>query len=180
MKKTKTTIGILAVVSTVALATVAFAHAGYGRHMGGYGGYMIGRADCDGPAMVGPGDDYNPRGRGYGAGYGRNQKGGAWFGMSAEDQAKLQAERDKFRSETKALRDAIDQKQLNLRQEMQNDEPDTTKAMQLQKELSQLRGEFDQKAIAHRIEMRKLLPEGFEGPGFGRGGYGRGYGGYCR
>ena len=180
MKKTTTTIGILAVVSTVALATVAFAHGGYGRHMGGYGGYMMGQGDCDRPAMMGPDDDDAGRARGYGAGYGRNQKGGAWSGLSEEDQAKLQDARDKFRSQTKALRDAIDQKQLNLRQEMQNDEPDTTKAIQLQKELSQLRGEFDQKAIAHRIEMRKLLPEGFEGPAFGRGGYGRGYGGNCR
>ena len=173
MKTTKTTIGILAVAAMVALATVAFAHGGYERHMGGYGGYMMGQQGCDGS---GPGKSEGCDG----AGYGRNQEGGAWAGLSAADSAKFREARDKFRSETKGLRDAIDQKQLNLEQEMRNDQPDTAKAIQLQKELSQLRGEFDQKAFAHRLEMRKLLPEGFDGAGVGRRGYGRGFGGHCR
>jgi Spy/CpxP family protein refolding chaperone len=180
MTKTKTTIGILTVVSMVALAAVAFAQGGYGRHMGAYGDRSGTSWDCDGPRMGGTQDGRGENGTGYGRGHGRNRQNNVWAGLSEEDAAKLKAARDQFRSNTKALRDTIERKQLDLRQEMRNDDPDTEKAVSLQKEVSQLRAEFDQKAFAHRLEMRKLLPEDFEGQGFGRKGFGRGYGKQCR
>lgn len=154
-------------------AAVAFAHGGpwgydgYGGHMRGYGGHMMG----PGYHMM---DDYGygPHMRGYGPGYGRN--------LSEEDAAKLEQAREKFFNETQNLREQLNEKELALRNELNKQNPDKGKLTQLQKELSNLQSQFDQKRIEHRLEVRNILPEG----AVGRGGYGRGYGrgfggGYC-
>ena len=153
MKKTKAIVGILAITSIFTIAAVAFAHGGYGRQ-GGYGGHMM--------------DD----GRGYGhhmRGYGGGQD------LSEEEAAKLNAARDKFFGETRELRGKINEKQIAMRNEMVKENPDQGTVVDLQKELSELQVEFDQKAVIHRLEMRKLMPEKFMGRGYGRGA-GRGQG----
>lgn len=180
MKNTGITIGTLVIVSILALAAVAFAHGGYGRHMGRYGGYGMEYGGCGGPALDGPGYNCEGRGMGYGPGFGRNQKGGDWKGLSQEDAAALEAARERFRSETRELRGTIEQKQLDLRKEMVKDTIDTAKATSIQKELSQLEAQFEQKAFAHRLEMRQLLPKDADGRKFGRSGYGRGNGRRCQ
>jgi len=176
MKTTRTTKSIvIAAVVLIAGATLAFAHGGWdndnygnGRHMGGnyggmmgpgYRGYMMGPGY--GGHMMGPG-----WGRGYGPGYGN---------LTDEQAAKIDAARDKFYDETRSLRRDIDDKAYELGKEMDKENPDTNKVGELQKQLSKLRAEFDQKAVQHRLEMRKLLPE--ESRVQGRGYYGRG--GYC-
>jgi zinc resistance-associated protein len=165
MKTTRTTKAIL-VISVILLAgaTFAYAHDGYGpgHRRGGYGG-----------SMMGPG--YDGHMMGYGPGRGQ-QRG--WSGLSEEEAAQVEAARDKFHNDTKELRGKIDEKAVQLRNEIVKDEPDSGKAAKLQKELSDLRAQFDQKALAHKLEMRKILPDKFQGRGYGRGG-GRGYGGYC-
>jgi zinc resistance-associated protein len=165
---------IISAVILLSGAALAFAHGGYGRgydgdghgyggHMRGWGGgHMMGYGQ--GPMMRG--DGYGPHMRGYG--YGN--------ALSREDADKLDAAREKFFDETKALREQIEEKRIDLGQEMRKEEPDAAKAATLQKELSKLETEFDQKALAHRLEMRRLLPENFEGRGYGRG---PGYGGRC-
>jgi Spy/CpxP family protein refolding chaperone len=166
MKTTRTTKTIL-VISVILLAGAAFAYA----HDGGYGaGYH--RKGYGGP-MMGPG--YHGHMKGHGPGWGW-QRG--WSGLSEKEAAEVEAAREKFHNDTKELRGQIDEKVVQLRNEMVKDEPDSGKAAKLQKELSDLRAQFDQKALTHRLEMRKLLPDKFQGRGFGRGG-GRGYGGYC-
>jgi Spy/CpxP family protein refolding chaperone len=130
--------------------------------------------------MGGPGYDCGGRGMGFGPGYGRNQRDSDWKGLSKEDAAALEAARERFRSETRELRDAIEQKQLDLRKEMVNDTIDTAKATSIQKELSQLKSELEQKAFAHRLEVRQLLPQDVDGREYGRGGFGRGYGRRCQ
>ena len=96
-----------------------------------------------------------------------------------KDAAKLDAAREKFFNETKELRGQIGEKRLALRNEMVKDEPDAGKVADLQKDLSKLQAQFDQKRVRHQLEMRKLMPEDARGRGYGRGpGYGRG-GGYC-
>lgn len=165
MKTTRTTKTILAIsVILLAGAAFAYAHDGYGpgHYRGGYG--------C---AMMGPG--YHGHMKGYGPGLGP-QRG--WDGLSEKEAAEVEAARDKFHNDTKELRGKIDEKAVQLRNEVGKDEPDNGKAAKLQKELSDLRAQFDQKALTHRLEMRKLVPDSFQGRGFGRGG-GRGYGGYC-
>jgi zinc resistance-associated protein len=166
---------LVAAILLIAGVAIAFAHGG----RGGYGGYMGG----SGNHMKGYGghmmDDngYGPHMRGDRRGYGRN--------LSEEDAAKLEQERKQFFEQTRPLREQMDEKAQALRQEMNQENPDKAKLSQLQQELSELRGQFDQKRIEHRLEVRKILPEGAAGPGSGHGrGFGRGAGrgnggGYC-
>ena len=153
-KKMKTTIGVSAVFFILAIAAVAFAHGprGGGRMMG-YGG-----------PMMGSGCGYGPRGW------------GAWGDLSDETRAQIAATREAFHKETRQLRDEIDDARIDLRDEMARENPDEAKVLNLRKRLSELEAEFDQKAVSHRLQMRKLLPEDFRGQGYGRG-YGRGPGG---
>lgn len=173
--KTKTTIFGLATLVTLAIAAIAFAHGGYGSHMRGYGGYMMGPG-YDGH-MMGPGYGGYMMGPGYGGHmmgwdadegpYGRGCD--SWGNLSEEQEAKLRASQDKFYNETRVLRDRIEEKSLALNNEMNKTNPDQAKIFSLQKEISSLRGEFDQKAIAHRMDVRKMLPDDYRGRGYARG-----------
>jgi len=172
MKINKKSIFGLAAVLTLGLATIAFAHGGwgYGSHMGGYGGHMMGPG-YDGGYMMGPG--YGGHMMGWDADDGPYHRGyGDQCNLSDEDAAKLEASRDKFYKDTRKLRDQIEDRELALRSEMDKANPDQAKVYDLQKEVSSLRADFDQKALAHRLEVRKLLPDNFRGSGYG---YGRGY-----
>lgn len=163
---------IIGAVVLLAGAVVAFAHDGRG--WGGWGGPMMGYGSGYGmgPGMMGYGSGYGmgPGMMGYGQGYGRR-----FNNLSDEDQAKLDAARDKFLESTAKLREQIEQKQFALAEQWRKENPDAAKITALQKDLSKLEGEFDVKMVAHRLEMRKLLPENMQR------GYGRGYGGggYC-
>jgi hypothetical protein len=174
MKINQKSIFGMAAVLTLALATVAFAHGnwGYGGHMmgPGYGGeYMM--SPGYGGHMMGPGyrghmmgwnSDDGPYCRGY----------GAWGNLSDEDAAKLNASQEKFYQNTRGLRDQIEEKSLALRDEMDKANPNQVKIFALQKEISSLRSDFDQKALAHQLEVRKMLPEDSRGSGYA---HNRGY-----
>ncbi len=154
---------IISAVLLLAGAAVVFAHGGYGR--GGYGGHMMGYGPGYGmgPGMMGNGPGHRGEDRGYGA------------DLTEEQQAKLDDAREKFFTETEDLRDRIQEKRFALGSEMRKETPDSGKVVDLQKEISKLEGQFDQKAIQHQLEVRKMLPEK------ARRDYGRGYGGggYC-
>lgn len=108
---------------------------------------------------------------GYGPGYGPRMGGYEGRGaLSEEDAAKIDKARNDFYKATRKIRNEIDDADIALRREMDKDQPNEDKMMDLQKQLSRLQAEFDQKALAHRLEMRKLMPEGYRGRGF-RGGY---------
>jgi Spy/CpxP family protein refolding chaperone len=155
MKTNKKMIIGLAAVLTLALAAFAYAHGGYGdgRMMGpGYGGHMMG---------CGPGTGYGPHMRGY----------DNWGNFSEEDAAKIDSAREKFFNSTRDLRRQIDEKQYAIQEELSKDTPDTGKVLELQKTLSALQSDFDQKALAHRMEVGKLVPQGATS-NYYRGGYG--------
>ncbi len=166
-KKMKTTIGVSAALLTLAIAAVAFAHGGmydggYGRHMGGYGGPMMG---YDGHMM------------GYGGpmmGNGPYHRGGDgyWGDLPEETRARIDAARESFYDETRKLRRDIEDANIDLDRELHKDDPDRGKVADLQKKLSGLEAKFDEKAVSHRLEMRKLLPEDYRGQDH----HGRGYG----
>ena len=73
------------------------------------------------------------------------------------------------------------EKERELQNELAKAEPDASKASGLQKEISELQAQLDQKRIDHMVEMRKLAPNA--GKGYVRGGSMMGYGprggGYC-
>lgn len=159
MKRTKATIGLLAFGFIVTIAGVAFAHGGYGRHMEEYGGHMMGPG-YGGGHMMGYGPGYGPHMRGY----------GGWDTLSEEDAAKIEAARDDFYKETRELRGRIDGAWIALRSEMDKDQPNEDKVIQLQRQLSEMQSEFDQKSLAFELKIGKRMPEGYQSRGF-RGGY---------
>jgi Spy/CpxP family protein refolding chaperone len=153
----------IAVLFVAVFAIAATSFAGWGRGGGrGWGG------NCQGQ-----GSGYGPKGYG-GQGYQSN--------LSDEESNKLNQERQAFFEATSDLREQLYQKELELRSELTKPEPDAKKAAGLQKEISGLESDLDQKRLEQRIKMRKDFPQlGFRGQGYGRGrsGMGRGmmYGG---
>jgi Spy/CpxP family protein refolding chaperone len=153
--KTGKILMVMGIVAIFAIAATSFA--GWGR--GGRGGNCWGQ-----------GQGYGSRGYG-GQGYQSN--------LSEEETTKLSQERQAFFEATSDLREKRYQKELELRSELAKPEPDAKKAAGLQKEISNLESELDQKRLDHRIKMRKNFPQfGLRGQGYGRGGRGMGRGMY--
>lgn len=158
MRNLKTIIITVASVAVIGVALNAFAHGGMG--WGGGGGHH--------------GQGWHHRG-GYGPGYGYDDQ------ISKEQYRQLEQKREAFFEETQDLRADLYEKERQLQNELVKDELDASKASELQKEISDLQAQLDQKRIDHMVEMRKLNPNA--GRGFMRGGPMMGYGprggGYC-
>lgn len=151
---TKTLI-VFTLVAIMGIGATAFAGKSKGITRYAQDGQGSGRYACDG------------------SGYGRNQK---FMGdLSEEEITKLNEERNIFFKANQDLRRNIYQKRLELKSELAKKNPDSKKAAALQKELSGLKGQFDQKRTEHRIKMRKINPnfglmgQGFRGKGMGKG-----------
>jgi zinc resistance-associated protein len=156
-------IALLAVVAIIGFGSYAFAYWGDGYGYGHHGWMHYG------PGMMGYGYGA-PSGPGYG--YPGN--------LSDEQITALQKEQNDFYRATEKIRQDIYTKQLALQNELAGQNPDTQKASELQKEISELQGKLDQQRIDYAIKMRKISPDA--GPGFTGGYYmGNGYpsGGYC-
>jgi len=135
----------------------------------GFGGSALayrgwGSGDC--PAG-GPGGKHQGGGYGYSA------------NLTEEEVKKLNSEREAFFKQTQDLRNDIHAKELALRAEMAQKNPDVEKASGIQKELSALQAQFDQKRLEHQIRMKEINPNA--GAGFcdgkgKRGGHGKGPG----
>jgi Spy/CpxP family protein refolding chaperone len=82
----------------------------------------------------------------------------AYKSLSAEDQQKVKAEQDAFRTDTKALRDQIKQKHQALKTEMAKAQPDAQAASALQKEISDLKAQAGQKMIQHQLNLKNINP----------------------
>jgi hypothetical protein len=159
---------VLAIVAVLGIAVTSFAgwgggHRGYGYHMGP--GYGMHRGWAGGPSGYG--------GQGYQS------------DLSEEDIARLDKERRAFFEATSELREELYQKELELRSELAKPEPDAKKSAGLQKEISNLEGQLDQKHLDQQIKMRKDFPRfGYMGQGYGPRGMGMGRGmsggGGCR
>jgi Spy/CpxP family protein refolding chaperone len=148
----------IAAISLFALGISAFAHSGKGM------GLSSGRGHH--------GQGWH-HGTGHGPGY-HDQ-------MTKEEYMQFEQKREAFFKETQEIRANLFEKERDLQTELAKDEPDAAKASKLQKEISELQAQFDQKRINHMIEMRKLNPN--IGRGYMRGGpmmgYGHHGGGYC-
>lgn len=158
MKKniTSKALMVLIVITVVGFGTYAFA----GRGMG-YGHH-------------GPG--WHHRG-GYGHGSDSDYSGN----LSADEIAKLDQHRAEFLKATEDIRQKLYEKELELRSEQAEKNPDTGRASNLQSEISKLRIEIDQKRLDYEIRARKAAPNYNRGHrGYGpMMGYGPRGGGYC-
>jgi hypothetical protein len=149
----------LTIFTVLGFGAYAFADRGmgYGRHHDGW--------DHRGPGWHHGG--YGCPGYGYLAGE-----------PSDEDIQKMDAQREAFFKSTEDLRQNLYEKRLALESEFAKKNPDAQNAAKLQKEISDLRAQIDQKRIEHMIEMKKINPglgAGFMGPGMMGHGYGKGY-----
>jgi len=150
---TKTLI-VLTLVAIMGIGATAFAGKGKGNARYAQSGQGYGQYGCDG------------------SGYGRQSFMG---NLSEEEVAKLNKERSAFSKATQDIRRNIYQKRLELNSELAKKNPDSKKAAALQKELSGLKGQFDQKRTEHRIKMSKINPnfglmgQGVRGKGMDRG-----------
>ena len=143
---------VLAIIGVVGFAATSFA--GWGR----------GEGNC-----LGQGGGWAQRGSGP-AGYQGN--------LSDEEIDKLSQQRQAFFEDTRVLRENLYQKELELRSELAKKDPDAKKAVSLQKDISELERQLDQKRVEQRIKMQKENPEIFAGRGYGNRsrGKGRGFG----
>jgi Spy/CpxP family protein refolding chaperone len=152
MRNVKTIIIAVASVAVIGFAINAFAHGGMG--WGHHGSRWHHRGD-------------------YGPGYDDQ--------MTKEQYAQLEQKREAFFKDTRDLRANLYEKERELQNELAKDTPDASRASELQKEISDLQTQLDQKRIDHMVEMRKLAPNA--GRGFMGGGPMMGYGprggGYC-
>jgi len=146
---------------------------------------------------------FSAQAQGWGRGGGGRGAGPGWqddtYGLNlAQDQStKLNSLRQSFWKDTTAFNTRIDQKQLELNSLLLEPNPDSQKVVKLQKEISELQTQFNDKRINYQLESRKILtPEqiaqlppgctlgfgnlmGGPGPGYGCGmrqGYGGGRG----
>ncbi len=128
---------------------------------------------------------YADAGMGMKGGKGGRGKGGGCAAMktlSAEDQAKVTAERDAFVKDTQALRDQIQQKHLDLKAEIAKADTDVQKASDMVKGITDLVAQIAQKRLQHQLNLKKINPAladcmiGGPGMGPGHGGMRRGMG----
>ena len=123
-------------------------------------------------------------GMGWGGGRGHHGRGWHHMGdyddqgypdqMTKEQYKQLEQKREAFFKDTQDLRASLYEKERELQDELSKEELDSAKASGLQKEISEIRAQLDQKRLDHMIEMRKLAPNA--GRRFMRGGPMMGYG----
>ena len=157
---TNKTLVMITIVAIIGFGTYAFAGwgMGYGHHGGRHYGPGWHHEGWSGPGGYGP-------------------MMGDWSDSEID---KFENERNTFFRATENLRQELDAKGLELETELYKENPDTQKAANLQKEISNLEAKLEQKRIDHMVKMRKINPNA--GRGFtGRGpmGYGSANGGYC-
>jgi zinc resistance-associated protein len=165
MRTLRNIILTIAVIAAAGIGINAFAHGGMGWGGGMMGGYSGG---------------WGHYGPGWHHGYGYDNDGGTRW--SDEDYRKFEQQREAFFKETQEIRSKRFDKERELQNELAKDNPDAAKASSLQKEISELQAEFDQKRIEYMVELRKQNPNmghgGFQDDGPMMG-YGPSRGGHC-
>ena len=113
-------------------------------------------------------------------GYGRpGWAYGKWSSLTPEQEAKLQELQQKFNDETAQVRDSIIAKRLELQSLWTNQKADSKAVQEKDRELRSLQDQMTGKAAQFKLEARNILtPDQLAqiGPGWGMGGFGRGYG----
>ena len=79
--------------------------------------------------------------------------------LSKEDAEKLKAAGQRYMEETADLRQAAYEKTAALKAELAKKSPDVARASAIQKEISDIEAQLDQKDLEHIIEMKKIAPD---------------------
>jgi Spy/CpxP family protein refolding chaperone len=120
-------------------------------------------------------------GMGWGMHGGKKMKRWMLMKLTPEQAGQVFDLRQKFMNDTVKLRKNMMVKRVELAQLWKTDKPDEKAILAKVKELGALKAQFMEKAVAQRLEMRKIAPEAMSscpmfGPGFGPGGPGPGKG----
>ena len=154
MKSMKSVNMTLSAILTIGIAALGFAYEVYGS---GYRGPLMGLG------ILGYGC-----GPAYGQGHMMEYYGSYDYGnLSREDATKLYDSHAKYFDETRELRKSILSKQFDLDDELQKVKPDRSRADDLQKKLSQLKSQLNQKTMDHKFAFRKQFPQNT----YSRGGF---------
>ncbi len=95
---------------------------------------------------------------------------GAASAKLTDDQIKqMETEQTAFQTATQGIRQQLNGKRLALQAELAKQTPDTATCAALQKDISDLQAQFDQKRLTHILEMKKIDPNFTEGRGMGHG-----------
>ncbi|MFO7667954.1 MAG: periplasmic heavy metal sensor [Desulfobacterales bacterium] len=95
--------------------------------------------------------------------------------LNGEQQRRFADLDRKFYEDTKELREKLWTKSAELNELLSSANPESGKAVKLQKEISDLRARLDEKGINREIETRKIAPDARVGSGNGYGHMGGGY-----
>lgn len=106
---------------------------------------------------------------GMGKGPGNRGMGAAGANLTGDQIKQMETERNAFQSDTKDIRQQLHEKRQALNAELAKPTPDPVTAGNLQKDVSDLQAQFDQKRLTHLLEMKKIDPNFAEGRGMGHG-----------
>ena len=106
---------------------------------------------------------------GMGKGPGNRGMGAASANLTDDQIKQMETERNAFQTATQGIRQQLNEKRLALQTELAKQTPDAATAAALQKDISDLQAQFDQKRLTHILEMKKIDPNFTEGKGMGAG-----------
>lgn len=98
-------------------------------------------------------------GSGMGMGQGMGNRCPAMQNLSAEDMEKVNAERTAFWNALEPIRTQIREKHFALRTEMSKTPADSEKISALEKEITELRSQMDEKRVQFQANLKKISPE---------------------
>ncbi|MEJ5378135.1 MAG: Spy/CpxP family protein refolding chaperone [bacterium] len=126
-------------------------------------------------SLAGPGWG---RGMGPGGGPGPHPYMASYLGLTQEQEAQLQAMREKHFKEISPLQQELFNKRQELRLLWTSPNPDAEQIIAKQREINQLQGQIQEMSTKHLLEARSILtPEQQQKLGSGRGpGLGAGWG----
>ena len=106
---------------------------------------------------------------GMGKGPGNRGMGAASANLTDDQIKQMETERNAFQTATQGIHQQFKEKRLALQTELTKQAPDAATCAALQKEVSDLQSQFDQKRLTHILEMKKIDPNFNEGRGMGMG-----------
>ena len=147
MRTLRNIILTITAIAVVGIGISAFAHGGSRGRGGGWDHHQGGM--------------HYQGGKGYDGHMGMGYRGGYGYGndnqLSQDDYRQFERQRDVFFKDTQDIRSKLFEKERELQSELTKSDIDASKASQLQKEISKLQSEFDQKRIDHMVSRPGTL-----------------------
>lgn len=114
---------------------------------------------------------------GMNKGPGNSGMGAASANLTDDQIKRMESERNAFQTATQGIHQQLNEKRQALNAELAKQAPDAATCFAIQKDISDLQAQFEQKRLTHILEMKKIDPNFAEGRGMGSGmGHGMGPG----